>query len=183
MPGGAPANPRCASPAVVGGAPAPRGSAHPARECSGSSELPLSARLDRRHSAHAGSGVEAICGRSTVELLDRSCISTRATTRPALWAPVSAISRAEPSAPRAPCSSPAEASGPLATGRLLCKREAESGRLGSSRDTAALPLEEPRPRKPAGHRFHCLTAWDRTCGLDKALVRVSAGMAGMRRLL
>ena len=71
--------------------------------------------------------------------------------------PVSAISRAEPPAPRAPCSSPSEVGGVLAGTALRGKHEGEIGHLRAAGEIAGMPLERPpatatlccRDRRPA----------------------------------
>ena len=97
----------------------------------------------------------------------RLCLGSCTVPHAEVLALLSAISRPEPSAPRAPCSSPAVASGRLATARLLCKREAESGRLGSSSDTAALPLKQP----PDARLSDC---WYRTEPATRMLPKTAA---------
>jgi hypothetical protein len=109
------------------------------RTCAFCARTDAVARSDRRHSDGADDAPMLEPGGGPAGL----CLGRSRILHGAFGALQPAVSRAEPPAPRAPCSSPAEASGPLAAGRLVCKREAESGRLGSSRDTAALPLFRP----------------------------------------
>jgi hypothetical protein len=121
----------------------------------------LSASLLWRRSNGRGSGRAGHLGPSP-ERSDRLCIRNWSIPAAALCAPVSAISKAEPPAPRAPGSSPAQASGPLAywpsglqarggkrQSRILrrhCSSPALADIIGAGREaTAAIASSTPMP--------------------------------------